>query len=206
MSESTIQSYNQQANEYESRWKKYLAHTHHAFLSRIETDAGDKVIDISGGTGLLVRKLIDRDFPFEQAVVNDPSEEMLNVARNRLSDHPNITFTNNRAEELPYEEDHFDRIFCLNAFHFYQNQQHVLNRLHRILKPGGKLYLLDWNRSGFFTMVNKMIQWSSNEFIDTRSLAEIRRMIRKSGFLLQNSEDWSWRYWKFLYIEAEKSK
>lgn len=205
MSESTVNAYNRQAKEYESKWKKYLEHTHDGFLHRIKTDADDRILDVSGGTGLLARQLIDRGYAFDHLVVNDPSDEMLAVARDRLSDHPNISFANKKAEELPYDENHFDRIFCLNSFHFYINQQHVLNRFHRIIKPGGNLYLLDWNRSGFFTFVNRMIQWSSNEFIDTRSLAELRRMIRKSGFTLQNSESWSWRYWKFLFIEAEKS-
>lgn len=204
MSESTIKVYNRQAKDYESKWKKYLAHTHEAFLKRIETEPQDNLLDVSGGSGLLARQLIDREYPFDHFVVNDPADEMLAVARDRLSDSK-ISFTNNKAEELPYDEEHFDRIFCLNSFHFYQKQQQVLNRFHRILKPGGKLYLLDWNRSGFFTVVNRVIRWSSNEFIDTRSLAELLRMIRKSGFVLQDSESWSWRYWKFLFIEAEKS-
>lgn len=205
MSNSTVTGYDRQAQGYESKWRNYLAHTHEEFLRRIETDYNDAIIDVSGGTGLLARQFIEGDYPYNNLVINDPSEQMLAIARKRLSNNPNIKFTSYKVEQLPFEANYFDRVFCLNSFHFYTNQRQVLDLFFEILKPGGKLYLLDWNRSGFFRIINWIIQCSSNEYIDTRSLQELRMMIRKSDFNFHDSDTWNWRYWKFLFVEAVKS-
>lgn len=162
------------------------------------------MLDVSGGTGLLAKLLVEQSYSFDHFVINDPSEEMLTIARKRLADEPNISFSNYKANELPFEERHFDKIFCLNAFHFYHDQQQVLENFYTLLKPRGQLYLLDWNRTGFFKIVNHLITWGIIQYIDTRSLSELERILQKSGFTIQTSDQWNWRYWKFLYIEAGK--
>lgn len=202
MSESTINAYNQRARKYERRWKAYLSHTHQVFLDRVSTTAGDHILDASGGTGLLVQRLIESGNPFARMVVSDPSTSMLNIARNRLADQEGVEFCNHRVQELPYGEDSFDKVFCLNAFHFYPDQADILERFHRIIKPGGTLYILDWNREGFFHIVNRIIDWSTSEYIDTRSLPELERMLAGEGFGIDDTTRWSWWYWKFLYVEA----
>ena len=204
LSEQTISAYNRQAANYEAKWKSYLNHTHEAFLRRIKTTTGDTILDVSGGTGLLAKMLVDGNYAFRHLVVNDPSEKMLAIARDRLSDKERISFSNDRAEEISVKSNQFDRIFCLNSFHFYTNQPEVLDRLNIMLKPGGCLYILDWNRSGFFAIVNKILTWVSSEHIDTRSLPEMNQMVNESGFRLNNQESWSWRYWTFFFVEAHK--
>lgn len=206
MSESTINAYNLQARGYEGKWNKYLEHTHGRFLERIKIRKGDQLMDLSGGTGLLAQELIEQGCPFGHLVLNDPSEQMLAIAQKRLGDYSDVSFTNFLAEDLPFEKNRFDRIFCLNAFHFYPRQQKVLDHLYSILKPGGTLYLLDWNREGIFCMVNKMIEWFSSEYINTRSSNELRKMVGASGFEISSLEKWSWRYWRFLFLEACKPR
>lgn len=205
MALKTIQNYNKRASSYEKKWKAYLDHTHQAFLQNIETSENDKILDISGGTGLLAQMLIERNVSFKHLIINDPSGPMLDIARRRLSDEQRIGFSNDRAERLNFEANQFTHIFCLNAFHFYTDQQRVLNRCYAMLRPGGRLYLLDWNRTGFFCMVNQLISWLASDYIDTRSLNEINQLLDKSEFETLNTKTWNWRYWKFFIIAAEKS-
>lgn len=200
MPEFTIDAYDRQAAQYESRWKNYLDHTHEAFLRRIETNAQDTILDVSGGTGLLALKLIERRYPFHRLIVNDPSEQMLAIARDRLADKSSVSFTNDKAEELTFEDNCFDRIFCLNAFHFYSDQQQCF----AMLKPRGRLYILDWNRTGWFRIINQIIAWSTSEHIETRSLAELLNLLREDKFQIEASDSWRWRYWKFLFAEGYK--
>ncbi len=204
MSDYTTEAYNRKASTYEKRWERYLHHTHKEFLKRIETGSGDTILDLSCGTGLLAREIIDRDFPFSKMVLNDPSENMLGIARQRLSHQANIDYTNYKVEGLQHEENQFDRIFCLNAFHFYSTQQQVTEKIYALLKPGGRFYILDWNRSGFFVIVNNIIRWTTSERINTKSLIEIKEMLQKSRFGITVSDEWNWRYWKFLFVEAKK--
>lgn len=205
MSESTIEQYNRKASRYERCWKKYLDHTHSALLDRIDINASDFILDVSGGTGLFVEHIIEHSYSFDQIIINDPSEKMLAVARRRFADNDKVGFGNDKADQLSYEQNSIDKIICLNAFHFYQNQQQVLERFYQILKPGGALYILDWNREGLFRVVNALIQWTQSEHIETRSLKELQQMLAGGDFDIRKTDSWSWRYWKLMFVEAYKA-
>ncbi|MDX1585657.1 MAG: class I SAM-dependent methyltransferase [Balneolaceae bacterium] len=198
------EAFNKKAHHYEQRWKAYLNHTHNIFLNEIDINQEEKLLDASSGTGLLAEELLECDLSFKKLVLNDPSTAMLDFARKRLGDHPEISFTNQTAEKLDFSDNYFDCIFCLNAFHFYGAQKQVLNNFQRLIQTGGRLYLLDWNRTGFFRIVNSFIKWSVPENIQTRSLVEMRSLLPESGFHIANRREWSWRYWKFFFIEARK--
>lgn len=204
MTTSTIENYNQRAKDYEDRWKKYLEHTHREFLSRLETNPNDIILDVSGGTGLLALTLIERKYPFGELVINDPSIQMLSIAQKRLEDQPKVSYSNYKAEFLPYENHTFDSIFCLNSFHFYHNHPQVLDLFFDILKPGGNLYLLDWNRSGWFKIVNQIISWSTSEHIKTQTLSEMKKLLQNAEFGIKSTDTWNWRYWKFLFLKVQK--
>ena len=204
MTDYTTEAYNRKASTYEQRWESYLRHTHKEFLDSIETGSRDTILDLSCGTGLLARKMINHDFSFSKMVLNDPSANMLAIARRRLSHQTNVEFTNYKVEELQHAENQFERMFCLNAFHFYSEQVQIIKKIHALLKPGGTFYILDWNRSGFFIPVNQIIRWSVSERINTRSLPEAEEMLWQSNFSIRASDEWNWRYWKFFFVEAKK--
>lgn len=173
-------------------------------LKHIKLDSSDVILDPSGGTGLLAQKLLDQNYSFEELVINDPSDEMLAIARQRFPDKPTISFNNLKVQDLSYPQNYFSKIICLNSFHFYEQQEQVLNQFHKLLKPDGKLYILDWNREGFFRIVNTLIRWSTSEYINTRSLLELRQMISNKRFTIQTSHSWNWRYWKLMFVEGIK--
>ncbi|WP_445664783.1 class I SAM-dependent methyltransferase [Fodinibius sp. AD559] len=204
MADSTINRYNRKAQKYGQRWQKYLDHTHQRLLNYIEVDPSDIILDPSGGTGLLTQKLIDQNYSFDRFVVNDPSDKMLAIARQRLSGKSSISFDNQKVQDLSYPQNYFTKIICLNSFHFYEKQQQVLNQFYNILKPSGKLYILDWNREGFFRICNQFINWTNTEFINTRSLPELQQMMTGTKFNIQTSHSWNWRYWKFMFVEGVK--
>lgn len=204
MSEFTADTFNKKASSYEDKWNSYLKHTHREFLHRIETANSDVILDLSCGTGLLAEEMIQQNFSFKKLILNDPSEEMLAIARERLPDNGTISFTNRHVQEMEYEENSFDEILCLNAFHFYSGQHAIIENIYRMLKPGGKFYVLDWNRSGFFRIINMIIRLSAPERINSRSLNELEQMLRQCKFTINASNTWNWRYWKFLFVEAGK--
>jgi len=197
-------AFDPKAARYEEKWEDYLTHTHGIFLDKIDSSDSDTLLDASSGTGLLAGEIIKRGMPFRELFLNDPSQAMLDFARKRLEGHPDITFTNYTVEKMPFGEHTFDGVICLNAFHFYTGQEKVLKNFKRILKSGGRLYILDWNRSGFFRLINRIIKWSTTENINTRSLVETHDILKDSGFHISEQLDWNWRYWKFYFIEARK--
>lgn len=206
MSTLNKEIYNQKAACYEKKWEAYLRHTHLKFLARIDTSEDEAILDLSCGTGLLAKELKSEGFPFKKLVLNDPSEKMLAIARTRLESSDKISFTNYSVEHLDFEEEQFDRIFCLNAFHFYSLQQQILHKVHALLKPGGHFYVLDWNRSGFFRFINRIIDWNTSEHIETKSLGEFEKMLVNSNLFTSSKQEWYWRYWKFFFTEAIKRR
>ena len=63
-----------------------------------------------------------------------------NQARNK---HDNVHFQCAPAEDLPFENKYFDSIICTNALHHFPQRVRALDEMHRVLKPGGELYLLE---------------------------------------------------------------
>lgn len=198
----TARSYNKNAADYERRWAAYLEHTHSRFIERLNFSETDYLLDLSCGTGLLAGKLLENEKRFGQLTLNDPAEKMLNIARSRFSSHPRIRFSGAAAHELPFRDNSFDLILSLSAFHNYRYQHTVIAEIGRLLKPGGRIYLQDWNRSGFFRPLNALIRRWAPEHIDTRSLDEIKQMLEQQRFSIEQEESWRYRYWKFFFAQA----
>jgi ubiquinone/menaquinone biosynthesis C-methylase UbiE len=131
---------------------------------------------------------------------------MLQQAKERLRDVKGIEYTNCFCEQLSFRENCFDKICCLNSFHYYTDQKLILSHFHTFLKPGGTLYILDWNRTGSFRVINKIIDLLSPEHINTRSKEETLQLLGNSGFTPIHHSTWGFRWWKFYFISAQKQK
>ncbi|HLR26656.1 MAG TPA: class I SAM-dependent methyltransferase [Fodinibius sp.] len=200
----TAQIYGKRADNYETRWSGYLTHTHQKFLAEVSIAPGEVILDLSCGTGLLAQHIIDRGDTFQKLVLNDISAKMQQYARNRLATQKDTVFTSFPAGSIDFPAAAFDKIFCLNAFHNYPNQPQVLNECYRSLKPGGALFVLDWNRSGGFRPINWLISKTGAEHINTRSASEMRTLLKKHSFSLSFTSEWYFRYWKFFYAIGKK--
>lgn len=201
----TAQYYDKLSSRYDRLYSSYLKHTHQKFLAEIEIFPEDHVLDVSAGTGILASEILDRFGEPAELVLNDPSKKMTGKAREKFGDRSEVEFRNYFAEELPFVEGRFSVILCLNSFHYYTDQKAVLNHFYRILKPGGRLYILDWDRSGSFRLANRLISWLSPENINTRSVEEMSDLLGEHEFHLQNGDRWPFRWWKFFYIESRKA-
>ncbi|MDZ7773256.1 MAG: methyltransferase domain-containing protein [Balneolaceae bacterium] len=205
MSDSTRQTvdrYDRRASRYERRWAAYLRHTHGRFMKKLDFGKNDRLLDLSAGTGLLASDLLSSGRSFGSLTLNEPSRGMLDRARSRLSGRDDLTFTSYAAENFPWEEYRFDAIFILNALHFYPRQREILRGAYEALAGGGRLYLLDWDRSGWFRPINAFIQVTMAEYINTRSLEEIRGMLQETGFAVRGMRSWRFRWWKLCYAEG----
>jgi ubiquinone/menaquinone biosynthesis C-methylase UbiE len=157
---------------------------------------------VSCGTGILAEAILNKYGPFRRLVVNDPSPKMLEQTKYKLR-YEEAEFTSHFSEQLPYPDHSFSQIICLNSFHYYTDQKTVLKHFRRLLKPGGTLWLQDWNRTGWFVIVNQFINLMSPENINTRSSKEISSLAEECGFTIQEKDQWSFRWWKFYFMRCE---
>lgn len=202
--ERTAKSYNRQAKKYEDKWKHYLAHTHGVMLSAFDPEEAHRILDVSAGTGLFMHQLLMMETAFSKLVLNDVSEEMLGMAKERLGDEEIVSFTEFPVEKLGFEDETFDAVISMNAFHNYTNQARALMEFHRVLKPGGRFYLLDWNKKGLFRWINFCIDLTAKEVIQTKSADEVRNALESVSFKVNVCEEWKYRFWNFFLIKAQK--
>jgi len=105
------------------------------------------VLDVATGTGRLPRALL-RQPPFAGRVIGlDLSRRMLRQAVRRTSQFADrLTFIWQDAGRIPFDDDTFDAVTCLEALEFTLHPREVLAELVRVLRPGG--VLLTTNRVG----------------------------------------------------------
>lgn len=105
------------------------------------------VLDVATGTGRLPRALL-RQPAFQGRIIGvDLSRGMLREAVSRTAQFADrLTFIWQGASHLPFEDNTFDAVTCLEALEFMPDPRQVMQELVRVLRPGGVLLLT--NRVG----------------------------------------------------------
>jgi len=108
--------------------------------------AGERVLDLGCGAGwatrLLARLVADGPSGFGQVVGVDVSDEMIRRARQASKDFENIMFVWGSAQQIPWEENYFDKVLSVESFYYYADQDRALAELFRVMAPRGRLFIL----------------------------------------------------------------
>lgn len=105
-----------------------------------------RLLDVGCGTGQFVAEVRDR-FPKAEVVALDLVRGMLERGRDRwerIADR--VRPLQGDSERLPFGDQTFDVITCANSFHHYPHQDQAIREMRRVLKPDGRLMLLDGYR------------------------------------------------------------
>ncbi len=103
---------------------------------------GPRVLEVSFGTGYLLTQYADR---FDTHGI-DYNEKMVTIANENLKAKGyKANLIQGSVESLPYENDSFDCLVNTMAFTGYPDAHKAMSELYRVLKPGGKLVMLDIN-------------------------------------------------------------
>jgi demethylmenaquinone methyltransferase / 2-methoxy-6-polyprenyl-1,4-benzoquinol methylase len=110
--------------------------------------ASPTVLDVATGTGDMA-VLLARDYPQARITGVDISEGMLEVGRlklTRLKLDSRITLQPGDSEALPFSADQFDAITVAFGVRNFENLEDGLREMRRVLKPGGKLVVLEFSQ------------------------------------------------------------
>jgi len=109
--------------------------------------AGERVLDVAGGSGDLALALARRVQPGGEVWLTDINLQMLSRGRDRLLDAGVLTpAVRCDAERLPFPEGYFD---CVTVAFGLRNMTHkarALAEMRRCLKPGGRLVVLEFSK------------------------------------------------------------
>ena len=107
---------------------------------------GERVLDLGCGSGwatrLLARLVGEGPEGFGQVVGVDVSDEMVRQAREASKDFDNILYVWGSAQQIPWEENFFDKVLSVESFYYYADQDRALMELFRVMAPRGKLFIL----------------------------------------------------------------
>jgi demethylmenaquinone methyltransferase / 2-methoxy-6-polyprenyl-1,4-benzoquinol methylase len=114
---------------------------------------GFRVLDIAGGTGDLAKAFAKQAGTTGEVWLTDINESMLRVGRDRLLNNGLSTPTLLcDAEKLPFQDNYFDRVTVAFGLRNMTHKEAALAEMRRVLKPGGKLLVLE------FSKVPKLLQ------------------------------------------------
>ena len=151
---------------------------------------GDCALDVAGGTGDLTMQLSRQVGPTGKVIISDINASMLEEGRKRLLDKGyggNIEFVEANAEDLPFADNTFDCITIAFGLRNVTHQDKALQSMYRVLKPGGRLLILEFSKPitpmlnkaydlYSFNILPKMGKLIANDEKSYRYLAESIRM------------------------------
>lgn len=180
-------------------WKRYA-------ISLSGVRSGQHVLDIAGGTGDLA-KVFSREVGRNgHVVLSDINAAMLEVGRERLINAGcnNVDFVLANAETLaPFDDESFDLITISFGLRNVTDKDAALKAMYRVLKPGGRLLILEFSKPVFeplskaydlysFTALPIMGKLIANDSESYQYLAEsirmhpdqqtLKQMMQQAGF------------------------
>lgn len=109
--------------------------------------AGDKVLDIAGGSGDLSKLFAKKVGETGKVILTDINASMLSVGRDRMLDAGlNVPALQCDAEKLPFKDAHFDCVIVAFGLRNMTHKDHALKEMQRVLKPGGRLLVLEFSK------------------------------------------------------------
>ncbi|HEY4972030.1 MAG TPA: bifunctional demethylmenaquinone methyltransferase/2-methoxy-6-polyprenyl-1,4-benzoquinol methylase UbiE [Steroidobacteraceae bacterium] len=123
-------------------WKHFL-------LSLTGLKSGDRALDIAGGTGDVAAGLARQVGNSGLVVLADINASMLQQGRDRLTDRAlvaNIEYAQADAERLPFADSSFDCVTIAFGLRNVTDKAAALASMHRVLKPGGQLLVLEFSQ------------------------------------------------------------
>jgi demethylmenaquinone methyltransferase/2-methoxy-6-polyprenyl-1,4-benzoquinol methylase len=179
-------------------WKRFM-------LSQTGLKMGMKALDVAGGTGDIAALLREQVGESGLVVMTDINPSMLKEGRSRLLDKgklKNIQVIQCDAEQLPFDDDHFDCVTIAFGLRNVTVKENALKSMFRVLKPGGKLLILEFSKPNemlspaydiySFNILPALGEWVANDRESYQYLAEsirvhpdqekLEQMILSAGF------------------------
>ncbi|MEX0285333.1 MAG: methyltransferase domain-containing protein [Paracoccaceae bacterium] len=160
-----------------------------ASYDAVEPHAGEIVLDLGCGNGMLTLELSRGVGPEGRVVALDPSADMLKSARDRCTGRDNIAFLEARAEATGLPDASVDKAVSLQVFEYLKDLDQPLSELARVLKPGGRLVIGDmhwdsliWHSTDPDRMAEMVRVWDRH--LTRRTVPEtLPAHLRRAGFL-----------------------
>lgn len=133
------------------------------------------VVDVGSGTGFTTEGIV-RQVPAEQVYCIDQSPHQMAKAKRKVT-LQNCHFQLGDAENLPFENDRFDRYVSAGSIEYWPNPEQGIREAYRVIKPGGIALMI-----GPLEPENKVARFIADTWMLFPSDGEYREWFRSAGF------------------------
>jgi ubiquinone/menaquinone biosynthesis C-methylase UbiE len=169
------------AKTYDRRFS-FTRWTQRKLVSMLRLGENPHLLDLAYGTGWAVRYAASLANGHGKFYGVDNSSKMIEQAEANSKNYPNVKFCKSRVEDLPFENDFFDFVISSNAFHHFSNPEKALEEAYRVLKPKGKVYILDTTANNFFMRtLSRLSRKLEPAHVRLYSTREFQALFEKAG-------------------------
>lgn len=121
-------------------------------VGKLIEPSGGKILDIGSADGTFTKILLD--YSRADLVVGvDILPSSISYAQKRFSKNKKLKFKVADAEKIPFKNEEFNAVFCLDTIEHFLNPQKVLKEIRRVLKEGSYVIFLVHTESLLFKII-----------------------------------------------------
>ena len=158
-------SFDVSGNSYDRFMGRYSRELAPAFADFAGVEAGQRVLDVGCGSGVLTEELARR-VGAEHVAGADPSP-LLDACAERV---PGADLKRAPAEDLPWFDDSFDAALAQLVVHFMTDVEAGIAEMARVTRPGGVVAASTWDFSGGMKLLGTF--WASARALDPEAESE----------------------------------
>ena len=141
-------------------------------------EAGQTVLDVGTGTGVLIPYLIKEVGAGGSVTAIDYSENMIEICKTKHGHLENVAVEVKNIEEDAFPPESFDAVVCFGVFPHLENKEKVLQNINRMLKPAGILIIAHALSSEEIKVHHK----NASCVVCHDVLPEMKPLLEKTGF------------------------
>lgn len=164
-------------------WGRRGAAWRSGLVDRLDLRPGQRALDVGSGPGQLAFALADRVVPGGSVDGVDAAIEMVRRADRKNRRRRPVSFSEARAQSLPFPDETFDAVTCTLALHHVaaDDRPAAVAEMRRVLRPGGRVLIADLEpsrdgRPPFGPL------FRSRHALHDGSLDEAERLLAAAGF------------------------
>ncbi len=151
-----------------------------SLVERLDIRSGFHVLDLGCGTGILFDILRRKVGPEGQVTGIDCSERMAEIARRNFP-FENISVIDADVAAMPFQDEAFDMAISFSSFPHFADKRKALTEISRVLKPGGRCFIIHLLSSEELRKVHQRIGGVvANDVIPSEQA--VRDMLAATGF------------------------
>ncbi len=166
------------------RISRFMREVHSLFLDQVPLRAWNRVLSVECGDGWAAEEAWRRMGRGYVCGV-DISSQMTELAGRLRGVDGQLEFKTWDGGVLPFPEGAFDTVIASFAFHRYVDPLATLREIHRVLRPGGNVYLLEPDRksfAGLFSLWDYYFRLTNPGHVRYYTAAELLQLLTEAEF------------------------